>query len=131
MNGMREQHWPEALADFIEARREMPFEWGPNDCCAFAAAALEAMTGERPPLPAYASERDAARLLREAPLRERVDELYGPEIVPAFAQRGDLVLLDLDGRATLGVCVGDEVVAPGPDGVLTFPRSLALAAWKV
>lgn len=131
MNGMRNQDWPEALAAYVDSRRDVPFAWGENDCCSWAAGALEAMTGERPPMPEYADERAAARLLREESLRSRVDELYGPEIAPSFAQRGDLVLMDLDGRPTLGVSLGDGVAAPGADGVLVCPLSAAVAAWRV
>jgi hypothetical protein len=37
--------WPEQLAAFIEARRDMPFDWAVNDCCVLAADAVLAMTG--------------------------------------------------------------------------------------
>lgn len=131
MNGMRDQGWPEALAEYVDSRRDAPFAWGTNDCTSWAAGAIEAMTGERPPIPAYANEFEAARLLREESLRSRVDELYGPEIAPAFARRGDLVLILVDGRETLGVCVGDHIAGPGRDGVVMVHRSAAIAAWRI
>lgn len=128
---MRREDWPERLNDFIDARRDMPFAWGENDCSSFAVGALVAMTGERPPVPTAANERDAARLLLDAPLRVRADELYGPAIMPSLAQRGDLVLMDLFGRPTLGVSLGDGIAAPGADGVIVFPLSAAVAAWRI
>lgn len=129
---MRLESWPEALSAYLDERRDMPFAWGTNDCCAFAADAVQAVTGERPLLPAYESERDALRLLRDRSLRERVGDVFGAEIAPAFARRGDLaVFMQDDERETLAVCVGDYLAAPGPDGMLLVPRAAAIAAWRV
>ena len=127
----RLEHWPSLLARFIETRIDMPFEWGGNDCCSFAASAVEVMTGERPPLPEYTGERDALRLIATRSLRERVSDVMGLGIHPAFAQRGDVGLLDLGGRETVAVCVGDTFAAPGVDGLLLVPRERALCAWTV
>jgi len=127
----RREDWPEQLAAFVEARLDMPFQWGPNDCCSFAAAAVQAMTDDAPPLPVYAGERDALRLVAERGLRDRVGDVMGPEIVVAFAGRGDLGLMDVAGRETLAVCLGDLFAVPGTDGVLMLPRESALCAWRV
>jgi hypothetical protein len=127
----RREDWAERLHDYLDARRDVPFSWSGNDCTTFAAGAIEAMTEEKPPLPAYAGLHDAARLLDERALRERVGDVYGPEIVPAFAQRGDVVLVEIGGRESLAVCIGAEAAGPGPDGMLTVPMSTATAAWRV
>lgn len=127
----RLQTWPEALAAYFDARRNVPFAWGTNDCSSFAAGAIEAMTGEAPPLPEYEGAAGAARELAVQPLRERVEELFGPEILPAFARRGDLILMLLEGRETLGVCDQDRIACAGTDGILLAPRSIAVAAWRV
>jgi hypothetical protein len=127
----RRQDWPERLAAYLDARRYMPFSWRENDCTSFAAGAVEAITGQMPPLPAYAHAGEAARLLMEQPLRERVGALYGAEIPVSFAQRGDLVLMELDERETLGVWDGQYIAGPAADGMLLAPRSAAVCAWRV
>ena len=38
--------WSERLADFLAARRSMPFAWGSNDCCMFAADCVLLLTGK-------------------------------------------------------------------------------------
>lgn len=128
---MRHQDWAERLDAYIDTRRDMPFAWGTNDCTVFAAGAIAAMTDDNPDLPGYETVEEAARLLREQSLRSRVNELYAPEIYPSFAQRGDLVLTDMDGRETVCVCLGDYLAGPGDHGLQLVPRSCGIAAWKV
>lgn len=127
----RRQDWPERLADYFEAQRDVPFDWQSHSCAAFAAGAVQAMTDEAVEIPAHASARDAAGLLAARSLRDRLADLFGPEIAPAYAQRGDLVLVDLAGRESVAVCVGGEAAGPGDAGLLTVPVRLAVAAWRV
>jgi len=42
---VRKETWPTDLADFIESRKDTPFQWGIHDCTLFAADAALAMTG--------------------------------------------------------------------------------------
>lgn len=128
---IRRSTWPEDLYEFVDSRRDVPFAWGSNDCSSFAADAVHAITGWRPPLPEYAGAAAAARLLADRSLRDRVTDLFGPEIVPALARRGDLVLMVLDGRETLGVSVDEWIAGPGEHGLIFAPRSIAVAAWAV
>lgn len=128
---MRRLDWTEALYAYIDARREVPFQWGSQDCSTFAAGAVEAITGEAPELPVATTAAEAVALMAERPLRDRVGDLYGPEIVPAFAQRGDLVLIEIDGRESVAVCIGAEAIGPAADGLLAVPMALAVAAWRV
>jgi hypothetical protein len=126
----RLQDWPSRLAAYVDAAYTQPFEWGRHDCSAFAAGAVEAMTGERPPLPAYADAREAAELLADESLSSRVRSILGPPIAPAFAQRGDLALVEIDGRVSLAVCVGDLFAGPGADGLVMVPRVDVRMAWR-
>jgi hypothetical protein len=120
------------LFDFMQARRERPFAWGTNDCASFAADAVEAMTGERLQIPQAATPEAYARLLRDqGPLQAMVEALLGEPIPASFAQRGDVVLLVLDDRDTLGICVGADIAGPGADGVVLVPMSHAVAAWRI
>lgn len=129
---MRREDWPERLAAFLDARRYTPFDWALNNCASFTADAVEAMTGDRPLIPEYASERAAARLLATRGLRDRVNDAMAPEIGAAFARRGDVVMFrNDDDRETLGVCEGAYIAAPGADGLVLLPMSRAVAAWRV
>lgn len=128
---MRQQDWPEKLYAFLDARHDMPFDWATNSCVSFAADAVNEMTGTMPELPTFATAAEAAALLATRSLRDRVNDQFGPEIAPAFAQRGDLVLIDLAGRESIAVCVGVEAAGPGDTGLLMAPMSAAVAAWRV
>lgn len=128
---MRREDWPERLYDYVESRRDVPFGWATNSCASFAAGAVEAMTDGAVPLPAFATAAEAAALLAERALRDRVGDVMGPEIVPAFAQRGDLVLIDIEGRESVAVCLGLDAVGPGTAGIVLVPMSSAVAAWGV
>ncbi len=129
----RVEHWPEALAEYLDSRRDVPFAWGESDCATFAAGAVEALTGHAMEVPRVESAQDYARfILDSGALREHVgDHLGDPLPSPAFAQRGDVVLMLLDGRETLGVCIGDGIAGPGPAGLVVVPLSAATAAWRI
>jgi hypothetical protein len=129
----RREDWAEQLADYLDARRDVPFAWGGNDCASFAAGAVEAMTGEATQIQQIESAAAYLHFLRDhGPLDAIVDDTLGERLPsPAFAQRGDVVLLFVDERATLGVCIGTEAAAPGPDGMLAVPMTAARAAWRV
>ncbi|MEN9806089.1 MAG: hypothetical protein RL756_597 [Pseudomonadota bacterium] len=129
---MRLKDWPERLAAFMDERRSMPFGWVTNDCSTFAADAVAAMTGECLQIPAADSPEAYARLIRDhGTLREMAEALLGEPIHPAYAQRGDVVLLVMDERETLGVCVGAKIAGPGTDGLVLAPMSMAVAAWRI
>lgn len=112
----------------------MPFAWGSNDCCLFAADAVLAMTGEDPAaaLRGYGSAMESARIVEEqGGLREIATHALGPEVAPAMAAIGDVVLLANEGRGLLAVCNGGTALAPGEGGMVVLGMDAALAAWKV
>lgn len=126
--------WQTRFAEFGRARARMPFVWGANDCCSFAAAAVQAITGRNPMagVVAYASEAAAARLiLRAGGLRALASQYLGRPVPPAFAAVGDVVLVMNEGREALGVCNGVNVLGPGPAGIDVLGIEAALAAWKI
>jgi len=128
---MRREDWFERLVGYVDAHRSTAFVWGKHDCATFAAGAVEIMTGRAPDVPGYTSAHEALAHLVEHPMGEWLTELVGAEVPIAQAQRGDVVLLELGGRLTCGVCMGRESVAPGADGVLFVPTALASRAWRV
>jgi hypothetical protein len=131
---MRRQDWQLRLSDFAKERASMPFEWGKNDCCLFAADAVLAMTGVDPaaPLRGYASALAARRLVDEAGgMLEFVSQFLGEPVPPLMAAVGDVVLLTNEGRELLGICNGTNAIGAGERGMAVLGMDSARAAWKV
>jgi len=136
--------WPARLSEFIAARREMPFAWGVNDCCLFAADAIIAMTGTDFAAPfrgLYDTARGALEVVRGRGELFGVGDvtaelmcLYGiREVPPPFAQRGDLVLLEREHGESLGIISldGTDVWAPGDEHLVCVPISEGRRAWRI
>ena len=124
----------QALHAFCAAHRAQPFAWGSNDCALFASDWVLAATGTDPAAAfrGYRTAQEAARLVSEhGGLAAIATAALGPPIRAMYAITGDIVLVDLDGRETLGVCNGQTVLGPGPDGLAVGTIDLALQAWKV
>jgi hypothetical protein len=129
---MRRQDWAEAMSAYIDTVRDTPFAWGLHDCSTFAAGAVRAMTDRVVEMPSVPSARAYADLLHErGSLLGLTRGVLGEDKPVSFANRGDVVLLDLEDRPFLGICIGIEAVCPGPDGVIAVPMSCAIAAWAV
>lgn len=130
---MRHPDWPERLASFIESRRQTPFAYGTHDCCAFAGAAAEAITGTIPAAPfPYSTELGAQRLIVEhGGLDNLLTAALGEPVHPSQAGRGDIVLADLESGPTAGLCIGRDCVFPAAVGVTFRSRAAIVMAWKV
>jgi hypothetical protein len=135
----RAADWPTQLAVYLTSVKGKPFAWAENDCCTFAAGAVLAITGVDhlgPYRGKYATAKGATRILTKAGgLHGWVVKCLGEPLArPALAQRGDVVLFetqDTFGPAALGICVGAQIAAPGPDRMVLVPLTLATAAWRV
>ena len=131
---IRREDWPEALHALVDLRAGMPFAWGYQDCCAFAAAAVEAMTGIDPmaDLRGYHSRETAEAILAaQGGLEAAVTARLGEPVGTALARRGDVVLVDVARVSALGICLGDFAAAPGPRGLEWVDRAFWRAAWRV
>lgn len=131
---MRRIDWQERFAAFARDRASMPFEWGSNDCCTFAAGAVEALTGRNPMagFAAYGDEISAARLIHGGGgLQALATSLLGQPTSPLMAGVGDVVILMNEGRELLAVCNGTSALAPGPAGTVVLGMSAAVAVWKI
>lgn len=130
---MRHADWPTRLARFVEQRRAQPFAWGQQDCCTLAADAVLCMTGTDPMADLRHANTAAAarRLLKRQPLADLTAERLGSMQPATLAQRGDVVLIEQQGRHLLGVCLGATWAAPGPDGLVFGPMAVALGAWPI
>lgn len=136
---MRKEHWPSHLQTFLDYARTREFAWGDFDCCQFAGLAVEAQTGSNPIADArgrYGTAVGAQRVLRNSfggSLRSGWTQVLGEPIPPALAQRGDVVLVEVDGVEAIGVVdlTGERVAVLTLDGLEYVTLSAALAAWRV
>lgn len=137
-SGQRPVDWPHLLEHYVERHRATPFAWGQHDCATFAAGWVALARPDLSPQEDFAAEMDystAAGAVRAlaghsiAGIVENWGELLRVE--PAFAQRGDVVLLDVAGRRSLAVCVGELACGPGTTGMEFVPMTAAVAAWRV
>lgn len=147
--GARHQDWASRLHAYLDEVQTLPFEWGKRDCCLFVCDGLRTITGLDPAAKMFRGKyRDAtgaARLLKkhggvEAVAKKICRGLEWPEVRVALAQRGDVVLLDVDAsgrpavgadQGALGLCVGRESVFMGIAGQQRLPTSQCRRAWAV
>ncbi len=128
---MRLATWPDLLAAYIAEQASVPFTWGTNDCVTFAAEWVRRCTGQAVFAASYDSEFGALRLLAGKGLQDAITEVLGePMAYPAAAGRGDVALVNL-AVPTTAVVDGEHAFAPGPTGLVAFPRSEIFMAWSV
>lgn len=133
---MRRADWEQALADYLDGKREAAFAWGVCDCAMFAAGAIKAMTGVDPAADIrgkYKSQAGAGRAIKQrgcADLGEWVSGIL-EEIHPAHARRGDVVM----DRGNLGICSGQIAYFIGEEngepGLVSRPVLECERAWRV
>jgi hypothetical protein len=133
MNLRRDQ----VLLLFERSKRLVPFQWGINDCCLFAADWVYMLTGVDPAAKwrgEYSNALEAARLAAD----------YGGVIglvtaagnwtaqEPTAARRGDLVLIPAPTfGSAVGVCAGSYLLIPGESGLLTVSMEQATNSWRI
>jgi hypothetical protein len=130
---VRHADWPTRLARFIEQRRAKPFAWGEQDCCTFSADAVLCMTDTDPmaDLRHVSTAASARRLLKRHPLADLTAERLGAMQSATLTQRGDVVLIEQKSERLLGVCLGGQWAAPGPDGLVFGLMGAAIGSWPV
>ncbi len=133
----RINNWPDALAAFVEEKRNAPFVWGVNDCCLFTSDWILKVTLEDPAITlglrgTYSTALEAARILERLGGAEALPGLAGYEEVPLkYAQRGDMVSLESPTGIVLGVCLGRQVISAGPLGAAFDTTLKGRKAWRV
>ena len=137
--------WPERLLTFLDEAG--PFRWGQCDCVLFACDAMMASIGQdlgQRFRGKYRTALGAARQIKqygggglEAAAEKMAQDEGIEEISVKFAQRGDVVLLDLNAEEAaagpaLAVCVGAEIAFICPEDGLSFiPMNRARRAWAI
>jgi hypothetical protein len=129
---MRVAIWEEALSDYISNKRDEPFQYGVNDCCMFAAGAVEAMTGVDPMEEfkgTYSDLRGSIKALKEigeGDLETTLDSKF-EEVAISHAQRGDLAFFD----ESVGVIMGGFAYFVSDEGLERIPREMWEKCWSV
>jgi hypothetical protein len=129
---MRISTWEDALSDYIAIKRDEPFEYGVNDCCLFAAGAVQAITAEDPMAEfrgKYDSLKGSLTVIKEigaGTLEATMDAKFS-EVEIGHAQRGDLAFFD----NSVGVVMGSFAYFVSDDGLDRINRSLWDKCWGV
>lgn len=132
--------WPSRLNAIIAERAAVPFKWGAQDCCTFAADAIAAITGAdlMARYRGYDSAITAGRIFGPAGgIPQVVEQVARDHALPEWAavllaRRGDLCLVEseTDGPA-LGICIGSRIAAAGTAGLVFVSLNRALRAWRI
>lgn len=147
MSLTRNEHWAtRGLHDFLLSRKDTPFTWGENDCCMFAADAIQATTGIDIAADFRGRYNDADSALAA------IESVTGGKSVedaaaycaskhglielhePLMAQRGDLVLVDDPTQGTIAGIVhlnGRHVAVVGERGLKARSIRHIKRAWRV
>lgn len=149
MNNRRKENWPVLLQEFIQGRKAVGFDWKKQNCCFFACDWIRLCTNVDPAkgLRVKGSTlKGAATLLKsmggvEGIATSRCAKHGFPSVAINFAQRGDIVLVDLNSfnnptvnaveDNSLGVVVGSEAAFVGRDGLKFIPVTACRLAWRI
>lgn len=133
-DAVEQEPWRARLDALLVERMNVPFEWGKNDCCIFAADAALAITtqdfaaSERG---SYATAKDAAaRISALGGLSEIVDR-HAERVAPTSAMFGDIGLIESGGRESLGVCTGTSWLTPSSVGLAASAFDSAVIVWRL
>ena len=127
----RLDNWPALLAQYFLEKKDQPFVWGKNDCCRFADGAVIAITGHSMMKSFnYTTEKQALKLLKTS-LETLTSNELGQSIKPAFAQRGDVVLVKRGEMPALAICDGAVWHGAGQFGIESGSMAEVICAWKV
>lgn len=130
---MRHPDWFWRLCEEVLSRAALRFRWGTHDCCTFAAACIDAMTGSRQ-LPLlrdqYHSEASAREFMRmHGGLAETITLFLGEQ---ARASRtGDCVVFEQGRELKCGIVFGPFIMSADELGVGFCLRRKIRARWSV
>lgn len=129
---MRLSDWEMQLSEYVLSKKNQPFEYGVNDCCLFAAGAVEVITGENP-IPEFIGAYDslktsikALKTLGSGTLEKTMDAKF-TEIQIGYAQTGDLAFHD----GSIGVIIDADALFVSDDGLVRISRDNWTKAWSV
>jgi hypothetical protein len=148
----KHEHWHTRKFDpFLREREKIPFAWGTNDCCIFAADAILANTGidiADDFRGKYTTQLGALKTIREVTGGTSVADAAAHCAAkhgliehehPLNAKRGDLVLIENGGALIAGVIHlnGMHVISVSETGLVRLPvvdqtgKPNVVRAWSV
>jgi hypothetical protein len=127
---MRAAKWRNALIEEIERSQRLPFEYGKHDCLQFVARCVLAITGTDHAVQ-FGSYTDPAEILKEhGGVDGILTEIFGEPKHPSEASDGDVVLAEIGGRESAGVCMGGKFLfVRDTGGLVAIPRKLIRGCW--
>lgn len=134
---VKKSNWPRLLNDFIDSRRETPFQWGRNDCALFCADAVQAVTGNdfaEAYRGRYSTAIGSVIALRDAghdSIASVITGFFGDPVPVDYLQRGDIAFFNHGRGDTIGIVCGANVAAPGESGLVFFDMSMCEKGWRV
>jgi hypothetical protein len=128
--------WKPRLTAYLAEITPVAFRMGSQDCALFAAGAVRAMTGHDPAAAfrgSYTDLKSGLRRLKAAGFESHIQiaEALFDRVHPAFAQVGDLALIEVPDGYALGLVAGEKLVCLTPAGLGHLPRTAAVATWTV
>jgi hypothetical protein len=136
--------WAARLDAFLRENAKRKFRYGKWDCGLFSAGAIQAMTGTDPAADfrgSYVSAQEVKSVIWKfchshsvAVLASAVAARFDmPEVKPAYARRGDLVLIQRPRDFSLGIVSldGRSVTVVGSKGLVCVPLGLGKRGWKI
>jgi hypothetical protein len=134
---MKSPGWENRLIAYLAAVRAQPYQSAQLDSGMFPAGAVAAMTGVDHVKAYRGKYKTAARgkaMLRNkgfADYVEFVASKFEEHKSPLMAQRGDLVAIEQDGVAVLGIVQGEHIYVMTPAGLGMVPLTRAKRAFKI
>jgi len=132
---MRHVDWVKRLRECVKAHQKVPFEWGKNDCCMFAARCADEITGSGwvADLESHYQDEASAKdyIAVSGGIEAAVTARLGDPVKPALARRGDVCLVETPEGYGLAVCVGADAVIPGAKGLVVKPLQEVIMAWRI
>lgn len=137
---MKTEGWESRLAKYFDEMRDKPFKRGSHDCALFAGNCVDIMTETdttsefRQP---YKTLKEALKMLKEMGYEDLSaianKKLGEPLSNPAYAQRGDCVLIQIDDQQALGIVdlSGRKAITIGKEGFIYFGMENWVKVWAL
>jgi hypothetical protein len=136
----RIENWPLLLSAFLRARRDVPFQWGENDCVMFAADAVRAITGVDYAAGwrgTYSTEEQAADLLKSGGgIDSIITDALGIKGTRnlLLGRRGDVVTCKTSFGRVAGIIddTGQRIAVPMTDEktLVRLPLNMGWRVWS-
>ena len=136
---MRLENWPSRLTETINAASSRRFLCGEYDCFIFCADVVEAMTGRDlfegyDFRGKYKTPKGAIKQIRKNGFEniEAIWDHFAKPVDVNFAQRGDIILIDVDEELpATGPVIDSRAAFLSKDGITYRNTTEGLRAWRI